>query len=114
MPIEHGKETIVNPFFQAIQSANRAHCAALGLSAAELYGTEPNAAEIEVHDLIESGVPAEAAVPAFRPRKAKHLRFWPRTGVQELGYIEAFLQQCGCTPREHPMCHKAKAKGGAA
>lgn len=100
--------------FSEIAAVNRAHCAALGLSAADLYGTAPNAAEFEVHDLIKAGVPAEAAVPAFRPRKAKHLRFWPRTGVQELGYIEEHLRQCGCTPRENPMCHKAKAKGGAA
>lgn len=100
--------------FSEISRTNAAYCAAHGLSAAELYGTEPNADEIEVHDLIESGVPAEAAIPVFRPRKAKHLLYWPRTGVQELGYIEDHMRQCGCTPRENPMCHKAKAKGGAA
>lgn len=51
----------MNPFFQSIADANRAHCAAHGFSTAELYGTPPNADEFEVHDLIEAGVPAEAA-----------------------------------------------------
>lgn len=85
----------MNPFFQAIQSANRAHCAALGLSAAELYGTPPNAEEFETHKLIASGVPAEATIPKFRALKAKHLRHWPRTPFQRLGWIEAHIHQ-GC------------------
>lgn len=84
----------MNPFFQSIAEANRAHCATLGLSAAELYGTAPSAEEIEVHDLIEAGVPAEAA---FRPRKAKHLKHWPRSPIQRLGYIEERIKQ-GCSP----------------
>lgn len=96
--------------FQEISRTNAAYCASMGLSTAELYGTEPNAAEVEVHELIEAGVPAEAAV--FHPRKAKHLKHWPRTGVQQLGYVEEHLRQCGCTPRDNPECHKAK--GGAA
>lgn len=90
----------MNQFFQAIQSTNRAYCAAHGLSGAELYGTPINAEEFETHKLIASGVPAEAAIPKFRARKAKHLRHWPRTGVQQLGYIEEYIKQCGCTPRE--------------
>ncbi len=53
----------MNSFFKSIADANRAYCAMLGLSTAELYGTAPNQSEIEVHDLIESGVPAEAADP---------------------------------------------------
>lgn len=47
--------------FSEIATTNRAYCAAHGLSAAEAYGTAPNAAEIKTHELIASGVPAEAA-----------------------------------------------------
>lgn len=94
--------------FSEISRTNAAYCAARGLSAADLYGTPPNEAEIETHELIAAGVPAEAA--SFQPRKAKHLKFYPRTGVQQLGYIEEHLRQCGCTPRENPECHQAKAR----
>lgn len=90
----------MNPFFQAIQSTNRAYCAAHGLSAAKVYGTPINAEEFETHKLIASGVPSEAAIPKFRARKAKHLRHWPRTPIQQLGYVEEHIKQCGCTPRE--------------
>jgi len=83
----------MNGFFAEIAKTNRAYCAARGLSAAELYGTEPNAAEVETSRLIAQGVPAEFA--SFRPRKAKHLKHWPRTGIQQLGYIEEHMQQ-GC------------------
>ena len=92
--------------FAEIARTNAAYCAAHGLSGAELYGTPINAEEYETHKLIAAGVPSEAAIPKFRPRKAKHLRYWPRTPIQQLGYIEAFLQQCGCTPREHPEYHQ--------
>lgn len=85
-------------FFTELSRTNAVYCAAHGLSTAELYGTAPNVAEIETHNLIEAGVPAEAV--QFRPRKAKHLRFWPRTPIQRLGYIEEHIRQCGCTPRE--------------
>lgn len=53
----------MNQFFKEVAITTRAHCAAHGFCTAELYGTPPNAAEFEVHDLIEAGVPAEAAVP---------------------------------------------------
>lgn len=93
-------------FFAEIAATNAAYCHAHGLTAAELYGTPINEAELETHRNIAAGVPAEAA--SFHPRKAKHMKFWPRTGVQELGYIEEHLRQCGCTPRQHPECHQAK------
>lgn len=83
----------MNPFFQSVADANRAYCAALGLSAAELYGTAPNAEEFEVHRQIKSGVRAEDAQPVFRARKAKHLKYWPRTGIQQLGFIEEQMRQ---------------------
>lgn len=51
----------MNGFFQSIADANRAQCAALGLSACEMYGTPINAAEVRTHELIAAGVPAEAA-----------------------------------------------------
>ena len=92
--------------FAEITRTNAAYCAAQGFSTAELYGTPINAEEYETHRLIAAGVPAEAA--SFRARKAKHQKFYPRTGVQQLGYIEEHLRQCGCTPRENPECHKAK------
>ena len=47
--------------FSEISRTNAAYCAAHGLSGAELYGTPPNRSEIEVHDLIAAGVPAESA-----------------------------------------------------
>lgn len=62
----------MNPFFQSIADANRAQCARLGLSAADLYGTPPSAAEVEVHCLIQSGVPAEAAQILFARQEAEH------------------------------------------
>ena len=37
----------MNGFFQSIADANRAQCAALGLSACDLYGTPINEAEYE-------------------------------------------------------------------
>ena len=99
----------MNGFFQEISRTNAAYCASRGLSAAELYGTPINEAELDTHRNIAAGVPAEAA--SFCPRKAKHLKFWPRTGVQQLGYIEEHLRQCGCTPRDNPSLHKAKVEG---
>jgi len=95
-------------FFTELSATNRAHCAAHGFSSAELYGTPPNSEEITVHNLIASGVPSEAA--QFRPRKAKHMLFWPRTGIQQLGYIEEHIRQCGCTPRENRGCHQKRWK----
>lgn len=90
--------------FAEIERTNLAYCESLGLpsdaytrplAVAEVYGTPPNAAEIETHNLIEAGVPAEAAIPVFRPRKAKYLKYWPRTPIQQLGYVEEQIKQ-GC------------------
>lgn len=104
----------MNPFFQSVADANRARCAVLGLSAAELYGTEPNAAEIEVSRLIGLGVPAEAAVPRIvekyrtgfggdkvamtltrlriardcRQRRDKYRSYYPATPFERLARIE--------------------------
>ena len=47
--------------FAEISRTNAAYCSARGLSAAELYGTEPNEAEVETSRLIRQGVPAESA-----------------------------------------------------
>ena len=47
--------------FAEIATTNRAYCHAHGLSAAELYGTAPNSAEVETSRLIAAGVPAESA-----------------------------------------------------
>ena len=63
--------------FDEINHTNRAYCASMGLSAAELYGTKPNQAEVETHELIAAGVPAQsAAVPlSFEERmRAEQLR----------------------------------------
>lgn len=87
----------MNPFFQSINDANRVQCARLGLSADELYGASPTVEEFAVHKMIKAGVPAEAAEPVFRASKAKHLKHWPRTPIQRLGYIEARIKQ-GCSP----------------
>ena len=109
MPIERGKETKVNPFFQAIQSTNLAYCAAHGLSAAEIYGTPPNADEIETHLLIAAGVPAEAAVPRVsvamrmaicrlriardcRAIRMKYRNYYPDTPFERLARIERRLK----------------------
>lgn len=81
--------------FDEITLTNRAYCSARGIASSELYGTPPNEAELAVSHLIDMGVPAEAAVPAFRPRKAKHLKYWPRTPFQRIGYIEEQIKQ-GC------------------
>lgn len=96
----------MNQFFKEVAITTRAHCAAHGFCTAELYGTPINAEELETHRLIAAGVPAEAA--SFQPRKAKHMKYWPRTGIEQLGYVEEHLRQCCCTPRENPECHKAK------
>lgn len=96
-------------FFAELSAANRAHCAALGLSAAELYGTEPNAAEVEIHDLIAAGVPAEAAVPRVsvamrmamcrlriardcRAIRMKYRNYYPDTPFERLARIERRLK----------------------
>lgn len=63
--------------FAEISRTNAAYCAARGLSAAELYGTEPNAAELETHELIAAGVPAQSAAVSlsFEERmRAERLR----------------------------------------
>lgn len=82
-------------FFAELSATTRAHCAAHGFTSAELYGTTPNADELAVSHLIDMGVPAEAAIPVFRPRKAKYLKYWPRTPIQQLGYVEEQIKQ-GC------------------
>lgn len=82
-------------FFEELNRVNAAYCASRGLAAAELYGTPPNEAEFETSRLIAAGVPSEAATPVFKAHKAKHLKYWPRTPFQRLGYIEAQMQQ-GC------------------
>lgn len=81
--------------FHEIANTNRAYCAARGMATAEMYGTEPNRAEFETHRLIAAGVPSESAAPLFRARKAKHLKYWPRTPMQRIGYIEEQIKQ-GC------------------
>lgn len=99
----------MNPFFQSLNDANRVQCARLGLSAAELYGTEPNAAEVETHDLIAAGVPAEAAVPRVsvamrmamcrlriardcRAIRMKYRNYYPDTPFERLARIERRLK----------------------
>lgn len=46
--------------FDELNQANRAYCLAHGFSTAELYGIEPNQAELDTHKLIQAGVPAES------------------------------------------------------
>lgn len=46
--------------FDELNQANRTYCMAHGLSSAELYGTEPNQAELDTHRLIQAGVPADS------------------------------------------------------
>lgn len=81
--------------FDELNRVNATYCAAHGMAAVELYGTEPNRAEFETHRLIASGVPSESATPLFRARKAKHLKYWPRTQMERIGYIEEQIKQ-GC------------------
>lgn len=64
-------------FFAELNATTRAHCDAHGFSSAELYGTPPNEAEYETHELIAAGVPSQsAAVPlSFEERmRAEQLR----------------------------------------
>lgn len=58
--------------FNEIAITNRAYCQANGLSA-DLY----------------------APKPVFKVKKAKHLKHWPRTPLQQLEYIEEQIKQ-GC------------------
>ena len=47
--------------FHEIARTNAAYCASLGFSVDEIYGIQPNDAELETHRLIAAGVPAHAA-----------------------------------------------------
>src|SRR5512138_3602084 len=60
--------------FAEISRTNAAHCAALGLSPSDLYGTPPNERELKTHRLIKAGVPADAADPYMDRVRSENLR----------------------------------------
>ena len=96
-------------FFAEISRTNAAYCAAHGLSVGEAYGVPPNEAEVETHDLIAAGVPAEAAVPRVsvamrmamcrlriardcRAIRMKYRNYYPDTPFERLARIERRLK----------------------
>lgn len=114
----------MNAFFREVAATNRAHCHAQGiatpaydrqLSDDERNGralSEPELERALVIDLDLARAVAEETIK-FRPRKAKHLKHWPRTPIQQLGYIEEHIRTCGCTPREREEACIARPHGRA-